>query len=231
MKIIVAPNAFKESLGAIAVAQSIARGVHNVLPDAQVVQVPVADGGDGTTEALVASTDGRMIQRRVTGPLGQPVEANFGLLGDGQTAVVEMAVASGLHLVPEDKRNPLKTTTYGTGELIAAALDQGAKKVIVGIGGSATVDGGAGMAQALGCSLLDDGDRDIPRGGQGLPGFLEWISANGIPSCKGCRPWWPATWTIRSSGREARPAFSRRKRELPRSRWKRSSRDCPISPG
>jgi glycerate kinase len=96
------------------------------------------------------------------------VEAYFGLLGDGQTAVVEMALASGLHLVPEDKRNPLKTTTYGTGELIAAALDQGAKKVIVGIGGSATVDGGAGMAQALGCSLLDQQDRDIPRGGQGL---------------------------------------------------------------
>lgn len=168
MKIVAAPNAFKESLSAVGVAQSIARGVHRVLPQAEVVQVPVADGGDGTVEALVAATGGRIIKRRVTGPLGEPVNAYFGLLGDGHTAVVEMAVASGLHLVPENERNPLKTTTYGTGELIAAALDRGAKKVIVGIGGSATVDGGAGMAQALGCSLLDEGDRDIPRGGQGL---------------------------------------------------------------
>jgi glycerate kinase len=168
MKIIAAPNAFKESLSAVGVAQSIARGVHRVLPQAEVVQVPMADGGDGTVEALVAATGGRIIQRRVTGPLEEPVNAYFGLLGDGHTAVVEMATASGLHLVPKNKRNPMKTTTYGTGELIAAALDQGAKKVIVGIGGSATVDGGAGMAQALGCSLLDEGDRDIPRGGQGL---------------------------------------------------------------
>jgi glycerate kinase len=168
MKIIAAPNAFKESLSAVGVAQSIAQGVHRVLPNAQVVQVPVADGGDGTVEALVAATKGRIIKKRVTGPLGEPVEAYFGLLGDGYTAVVEMATASGLHLVPNNKRNPMKTTTYGTGELIAAALDQGAQKVIVGIGGSATVDGGAGMAQALGCSLLDGEGQDIARGGQGL---------------------------------------------------------------
>ncbi|KPL19770.1 MAG: glycerate kinase [candidate division Zixibacteria bacterium SM23_81] len=168
MKIIAAPNAFKESLSAVGVAQSIARGVHRVIPRAEVVQVPMADGGDGTVEALVAATGGRIIKKRVTGPLDESVEAYFGLLGDGHTAVVEMATASGLHLVPKNKRNPMKTTTYGTGELIAAALDQGAKKVIVGIGGSATVDGGAGMAQALGCSLLEEGDRDIPRGGQGL---------------------------------------------------------------
>jgi glycerate kinase len=168
MKIVAAPNAFKESLSAVGVAKSIARGVRRVLPDAEVVQVPVADGGDGTAEALVAATGGQIIKRRVTGPLGEPVDAYFGLLGDGHTAVVEMAVASGLHLVPNGKRNPMKTTTYGTGELIATALDQGATKVIVGIGGSATVDGGAGMAQALGCSLLDGDGRDIARGGQGL---------------------------------------------------------------
>jgi glycerate kinase len=171
MKIVAAPNAFKESLSAVGVAQSIARGVRKVLPDAEVIQVPVADGGDGTVEALVAATGGQIIQRRVTGPLGESVDAYFGLLGDGHTAVVEMAVASGLHLVPNGQRNPMKTTTYGTGELIAAALDRGATKIIVGIGGSATVDGGAGMAQALGCSLLDKDGKDISRGGEGLARF------------------------------------------------------------
>jgi glycerate kinase len=168
LKIVAAPNAFKESLSAPDAAMSIAAGVHRVLPDAEVIQVPVADGGDGTVEALVAATGGEIIRQQVTGPLGEPVNAYFGLLGDKQTAVVEMAVASGLHLVPEEKRNPMKTTTYGTGELIAAALDQGADHIIVGIGGSATVDGGAGMAQALGCSLLDAEGGDIPRGGEGL---------------------------------------------------------------
>jgi glycerate kinase len=148
MKIVAAPNTFKESLSAIEAARCIARGVHRVLPEAKVVQVPMADGGDGTVQALVAATGGHMISRQATGPLGEPVEAYFGLLGDDQTAVIEMAVASGLHLVPDDQRNPMKTTTYGTGELIAAALDHGVQRIIVGIGGSATVDGGAGMAQA-----------------------------------------------------------------------------------
>lgn len=168
MKFVAAPNAFKESLSASQVAESIAAGIHRVLPDALAEKVPVADGGDGTAEALVAATGGRMVELTVTGPLGEPVEASYGLLGDGKTAVVEMALASGLHLVPQEKRNPMKTTTYGTGELIAAALDQGIEKVIVGIGGSATVDGGAGMAQALGCALLDENGEDIPRGGKGL---------------------------------------------------------------
>ena len=168
MKFVAAPNAFKESLSATKVAESIAAGIHRVLPDAIVEQVPVADGGDGTVEALVTATGGRMMELSVTGPLGEPVEASYGLLGDGKTAVIEMALASGLHLVPHEKRNPMKTTTYGTGELIAAALDQGVEKVIAGIGGSATVDGGAGMAQALGCLLLDAYGREIPRGGEGL---------------------------------------------------------------
>jgi len=168
MKFVVAPNAFKESLSAPEVAESITAGIHRVLPDAVVEQIPVADGGDGTAEALVAATKGRMVTLTVTGPLGDPVQASYGLLGDGRTAAVEMALASGLHLVPMDRRDPMKTTTYGTGELIAAALDQGVEKVIVGIGGSATVDGGAGMAQALGCALLDEDGQDIPRGGDGL---------------------------------------------------------------
>ncbi len=187
MKIVAAPNAFKESLSAVEVAQSIARGVHRVLPQAEVVHVPVADGGDGTVEALVAATGGQIIQRRVTGPLGEPVDAYFGLLGDGHTAVVEMATASGLHLVPKNKRNPMKTTTYGTGELIAAALDQGAQKVIVGIGGSATVDGGAGMAQALGCSLLDESGQDIPRGGDSLARLARVDLSNRHPGVAGVR--------------------------------------------
>jgi glycerate kinase len=168
LKIVVAPNAFKESLSAPKVAQSMAEGIRRVLPDAIIEKIPVADGGDGTAEALVAATGGNMVVRTVTGPLGQQVEASYGLLGDSRTAVIEMALASGLHLVPEKKRNPMKTTTYGTGELIAAALDQDVKKIIVGIGGSATVDGGAGMAQALGCDLLDARGIPIPWGGQGL---------------------------------------------------------------
>ncbi len=168
MKFVAAPNAFKESLSALKATESIAAGIRRALPDAVVEQIPVADGGDGTVEALVAATGGKMVIRNVTGPLGEPVEASYGLLGDGRTAVIEMALASGLHLVPQDQRNPMKTTTYGTGELIAAALDQGIEKVIVGIGGSATVDGGAGMAQALGCALLDSEGRDISRGGAGL---------------------------------------------------------------
>jgi len=167
-KFVAAPNAFKESLSALKAAESIAAGIRRVLPDAVVEQVPVADGGDGTAEALVAATGGKMMSVTVTGPLGAPVEASYGLLGSGRTAVIEMALASGLHLVPNENRNPLQTTTYGTGELISAALDQGVEEIIVGIGGSATVDGGAGMAQALGCALLDADGENIPRGGAGL---------------------------------------------------------------
>ena len=168
MKIVVAPDSFKENLSAREVAEALATGVRDVLPDADVVVVPMADGGEGTVQALVDATGGRFETRQVTAPLGDETSARFGILGDGSTAVIEMAAASGLPLVPADRRNPLVTTTFGTGELIRAALDAGVDKVLIGIGGSATVDGGAGMAAALGAKLLDADGNDIPPGGAGL---------------------------------------------------------------
>jgi glycerate kinase len=139
----------------------------------------MADGGEGTVQALVDATGGEIIAQEVCDPLGNRIHANFGILGDGNTAVIEMAAASGLPLVPEDKRNPMLTTTFGTGELIRAALDRGCRKLIVGIGGSATVDGGAGMAQALGARLLDKDGNEVPRGGGGLE-YLDRIDVSGL---------------------------------------------------
>jgi len=168
MKIVIAPDSFKESLSALEVAEAVERGFRMVFPEAEYVKVPMADGGEGTVQSLVDATGGRIVEVEVTGPLGEPVLAFFGLLGDGKTAVIEMAAASGLHLVPRDRRNPLVTTTRGTGELIRAALDAGANHLIIGLGGSATNDGGAGMVQALGGRLLDRDGRDIGLGGGAL---------------------------------------------------------------
>lgn len=141
----------------------------------------MADGGEGTVQSLVDATNGRIIEQVVTGPLGEPVRAFFGMMGDGRTAVIEMAAASGLHLVPVDKRNPLITTTRGTGELIGAALDAGAERLIIGIGGSATNDGGAGMIQALGGRLLDNSGREMGPGGGALS-QLASIDVGGLDS-------------------------------------------------
>ncbi|MGI9274304.1 MAG: glycerate kinase [Endozoicomonas sp.] len=171
MKIVIAPDSFKESLTAAEVADAIEAGFQQIYPDAEYVKVPVADGGEGTLQSLVDATNGQLIERMVTGPLGKPVKACFGLLGDGKTAVIEMARASGLELVAPEDRNPLITTTYGTGELILAALDQGVEKIIVGIGGSATNDGGAGMLQALGVQLHDSDGRPLTHGGAPLAGL------------------------------------------------------------
>ena len=168
MNIIVCPDSFKGSLSAVEACEAITQGVRAVLLDAEIVRLPLADGGEGTVEALVTATGGRFLEKEVHGPLMEPVRARFGLLGDDTTAVIEMAAASGLPLVPPDQRNPLLTTTYGTGELIRAALDTGATKILVGIGGSATNDGGAGMAQALGVQLLDAQDAPLPPGGAAL---------------------------------------------------------------
>ena len=165
MKIVIAPDSFKESLTALEVAEAIEAGLKKVLPDAEYVKVPMADGGEGTVQSLVDATEGRLISAEVCAPLGNKVKAEFGLSGDGRTAIIEMAAASGLHLVPSEKRNPLHTTSYGTGELILAALDEGVEKIIVGIGGSATNDGGAGMLQALGALLLDANKQPIGAGG------------------------------------------------------------------
>ena len=165
MKIVVAPDSFKGSLTASEVSDAIEQGVREIFPEAEIVKIPMADGGDGTVQCLVNATGGEILREKVTGPLGDEVWASYGILGDKKTAVIEMAEASGLTLVPEDKRNPLITTTYGTGQLIKFALDQGCRKMIIGIGGSATNDGGAGMVQALGVKLLDKDGEEVGFGG------------------------------------------------------------------
>lgn len=165
MKIVVAPDSFKGSLTAVEVSDAIEQGIREIFPEAEIVKIPMADGGDGTVQCLVNATGGEILREKVKGPLGGEVLASYGILGDKKTAVIEMAEASGLTLVPENQRNPLITTTYGTGQLIKAALDQGCRKMIIGIGGSATNDGGAGMLQALGVKLLNQEGKEVGFGG------------------------------------------------------------------
>lgn len=197
MRIVVAPQALKGSLDAAEVGLAIAQGLRVVWRDDEVDIVPVADGGEGTVAALVAATGGHMMFTRVSGPLGEPVDARFGLLGaararpdredfatavapdHGETAVIEMAAASGLPLIPAARRDPRITTTRGTGELIRAAMDAGARRILIGIGGSATNDGGAGMAQALGARLLDAEGHDLPPGGAALA-RLDRLDSSGL---------------------------------------------------
>lgn len=168
MRFVAAPNAFKGSLGAPEAASAMARGIRAVFPGAEVLEVPVADGGDGTVAALVAAQRGRLESVAVEDPLGRPVTAAFGLVDGGRTAVVELASASGLALLGPDDRDPRRTSTYGFGQLLEAARAAGARRIIAGIGGSATNDGGAGMAQALGFRLLDAGGAELERGGAAL---------------------------------------------------------------
>ena len=179
MKIVVAPDSFKGSVSALEAAYAIEQGLRRVFPDAVIEKIPMADGGEGTVQSLVDATGGHIQTHRVIAPLENEVEAQFGILAGGETAVIEMASASGLTLVPADKRNPLCTTTYGTGQLIHAALEAGCRRLIIGIGGSATNDGGAGMAEALGVRLLDADGAQIPRGGAGL-GQLASIDITGL---------------------------------------------------
>lgn len=175
MKIVIAPDSFKENLTSLQVATAIEKGIKRVLPNADCVKIPMADGGEGTVQALVDATGGRIVRKQVTGPMGNPVNARFGLLGDGKTAVIEMAEASGLPLVEKSERDPSKASTYGTGELIKYALHRGVEAVIVGIGGSATVDGGAGMAQALGVRFMDKSGKPLADRASG--GMLKQIFA------------------------------------------------------
>ncbi len=165
MKIIIAPDSYKESLTAMEVAQSIETGFKQIFTEAEFIKLPMADGGEGTVQSLVDATDGSIVSCSVTGPLGQQVDGFYGLMGDESTAIIEMAAASGLHLVAPEQRDPMVTTTFGTGELVKAALDRGVKHIIVGIGGSATNDGGIGMAQALGASFLDAQGNELGFGG------------------------------------------------------------------
>lgn len=168
MKIVIAPQSFKGSLSALDAARAMEEGVRRVFPRVETVLVPVADGGDGTLETLVEATSGDIRSAVVTDPIGRAVMAEWGALGDGKTAMIEMARTSGLALLSHDERDPLHATTYGLGEVIREALDAEFRNFIVGIGGSATNDGGAGMAQALGVRLLDEEGNDLPRGGAAL---------------------------------------------------------------
>jgi glycerate kinase len=179
VKILIAPQGFKGSLEAVEVANAIARGVRQIFADANLTVLPIADGGEGTVRALVQASRGRTIVSKVTGPLGRPVSATWGILGDERTAVIEMAAASGLPLIRRDERNPMRTTSRGTGELVMHALDAGVRHLIVGIGGSATNDGGAGMAQALGAHFLDGQGHELPPGGASL-GALDRIDVSGL---------------------------------------------------
>ena len=179
MKIVIAPDSWKESLSASEVAMQIEAGFRQVLPDAHYYQLPMADGGEGTVQALVSASQGEIISLSVTGPLGDPVSAFYGIAGDRQTAFIEMSAASGLMHVAVDKRDPLITTSWGTGELIRHAARQGVRKIIIGIGGSATNDGGAGMLQALGIKLLTADQQAIPPGGAGLAA-LQFIDTRGL---------------------------------------------------
>jgi glycerate 2-kinase len=166
LNILIAPSGFKESLDAEQVADCIATGITKVLPDVNICKAPLVDGGEGFTKTLVAVTGGTLHHLEVTGPVGQKIPSHFGFLGGTakKTAVLEMAAAAGLRLVPANMRNPLMTTTYGVGELIKAALDAGAERILVGCGDSGTNDGGAGMAQALGVKLLDENDNELGLG-------------------------------------------------------------------
>lgn len=167
-KYVVAPDSFKESMTAKEVCNAMEKGIKEADSAAEVIKVPMADGGEGTVDSLVDATQGQRVIVEVTGPLGNKISAYYGILGNGTTAVIEMAKASGLEIVEKKKRNPMITTTFGTGELIRDALDHNVKEIIIGLGGSSTNDGGSGMAQALGAKLLDQNNHQIPFGGGNL---------------------------------------------------------------
>lgn len=178
MHILIAPGAFKHSLSASQAAEAIRRGLRAALPDASLTLLPIADGGNGTLDAWLAQ-GGERLTASVHDPLMRLIEADYGLLPDGETAIIEMALASGIELITEDERDPMQTTTYGTGELLRHARERGARRFIIGMGGSATVDGGSGALRALGIRLLDEHGRDVPHGAGGLS-QVATIDASGL---------------------------------------------------
>ncbi|GLR06956.1 glycerate kinase [Vibrio hyugaensis] len=181
MKVVIAPDSFKESLTAKQVSDAIKTGLSRVWQDAEFVTVPVADGGEGTVQSLIDATEGEQVFVTVKGPLGNDVEAFYGILGDGETAVIEMAEASGLHRVPSEQRDAKNTSSFGTGQLILNALDRGIQRLIIGLGGSATNDGGVGMLAALGVKFLDRAGNEITPNGGGLI-ELASIDVSGLDS-------------------------------------------------
>lgn len=186
MKIAIVCDSFKESLTAIAVAEAIQAGFQDIFPDAEFIACPAADGGEGTVAALIAATRGKRVEVSVTGPLGTPVEAFYGVTGDGRTAVIEMAAAAGLEILAPEQRDPGRTTTRGVGELIRHALDEGCRHFIIGLGGSATNDGAAGLAQALGAQLWDEQGRELEAGGLALSRLARIDVSNMEPRLAEC---------------------------------------------
>jgi glycerate 2-kinase len=176
---LLAPDSFKESMTAKEVCEAMEIGIKRAMPDAECIHVPMADGGEGTVQSLIDATGGTLIKKEVTGPLGTPVIAQYGILGDGKTGVIEMASASGIHYVTKETKNPFITTTFGTGELIKDCIEQGITDIILGIGGSATNDGGTGMAAALGYKFLDKDGNELPLGG-GYLGNLKTIDPTDV---------------------------------------------------
>lgn len=165
---VLAPDSFKGSMTAQEVCDAMEKGIRKILPNANCIKIPMADGGEGTVQSLIDATKGKVYEVEVVGPLASPVLAQYGILGNEKTAVIEMASASGIQYIDEKTRNPLITTTYGTGQLIKECLDRKVSRIILGIGGSATNDGGAGLAQALGARLLDKQNKELPFGGAAL---------------------------------------------------------------
>lgn len=186
MKIIIAIDSLKGSLTSIEAGNTIAEGIRKVYPDAEIHVSPLADGGEGTAEALISGLKGTWQGLTVTGPLGEPISASYGILPDGKTAVLEMAAAAGITLVEPEKRDPMKTTTYGVGEIIRDAIGKGCRHFVIGIGGSATNDGGIGMLQALGFGMLDKEGNQVPFGGEGLSMLHKITADNAMEELKEC---------------------------------------------
>lgn len=186
MKVTVAIDSFKGSLSTFQAGNAVAEGVKLVYPDAETAVCPLADGGEGTVDAIVAATGGERVEVTVRGPLGTPVTSSYGLISRTKTAIMEMSAAAGITLVAEGDRNPLNTTTYGVGELIADAIKKGCRKFIVGIGGSATNDGGIGMLQALGFRFLDQDGNPVALGGKGLGDIAEIKIDSAMAELKDC---------------------------------------------
>lgn len=230
MKIVIAPDSFKESLSAEKCCQAIKAGFSTIFPDAHYICLPIADGGEGTVEAMVAATDGNIVKLEVCGPMGEKVNAFYGITGDGKTAVIEMAAASGLMLVAPEKRNPLLASSFGTGELILHALDNGIRHIILGIGGSATVDGGMGMAQALGVRFLDADGQPLAANGGNLARVASIEMNECDPRLANCHIEVACDVDNPLVGHAARRRCLARKKGQ-RRRWSKSwNRGCKITP-
>ena len=186
MKIVIAVDSFKGCLSSSSIAKAVEEGIFNTLPECEVIKVPIADGGEGTVEALVDATQGKKITLPVHNPLMQPIHAGYGMTGDGRTAIIEMSAASGLNLIPLKPGNIMNTTTYGTGEMIADAIKRGCRNFIIGVGGSATNDAGTGMMQALGVRFTDDTGKEVEKVGKSLSAIRHIDTQNQLPELQDC---------------------------------------------